>query len=203
MKIKVCGLREPDNLAAVAALGADMLGLIFHPASPRFVGDLPLSALPVGVRRVGVFVDADLDQVLLTVNRYGLDYVQLHGHESPGYCAAVHGFVPVIKAFRVDAAFDFDSTAAYTNCAELFLFDTKGAQPGGNGVRFDWSLLDGYMGEVGFLLSGGIQPGDAADIHALRHPQLIGIDLNSGFETAPGHKSIPALTDFIHQIRPQ
>ena len=200
LEIKVCGLRAPDNLQAVADLDVDMIGLIFHPDSPRFVSELSPSDLPVGVRRVGVFVDAPMDDVLLKVHRYGLDYVQLHGHESPGTCAALNGFIPVIKAFRVDAEFDFAVTDPYTTCVERFLFDTKGAQPGGNGQRFDWSLLDRYTGGVDFMLSGGIRPGDAADIAALAHPRLVGIDLNSGFEAAPALKSIPALSEFIQHI---
>lgn len=200
LEIKVCGLRAPDNLQAVADLDVDMIGLIFHPTSPRFVGELSPSDLPVGVKRVGVFVDAPMDDVLLKVHRYGLDYVQLHGYESPGTCAALSGFIPVIKAFRIDAEFDFAVTDAYATCVERFLFDTKGAQPGGNGLRFDWSLLDRYTGGVDFMLSGGIRPGDAADIAALAHPRLVGIDLNSRFEAAPALKSIPALSEFIQHI---
>lgn len=200
LHIKVCGLRQPENLREVADLGPDMIGLIFYPGSPRFVNGLAPSDLPAGVARVGVFVDAKMDDILLAVYRYGLDYVQLHGQESPGDCAALQGFIPVIKAFRVDADFDFSRTSAYTTCVDFFLFDTKGAQPGGNGVRFDWSILERYTGEVGFLLSGGIQPGDAEAITALQHPRLVGIDLNSGFEEAPGLKSIPALSEFIPQI---
>jgi phosphoribosylanthranilate isomerase len=200
LKIKVCGLREPDNLQAVAALRPDMIGLIFYPASPRFVGDLSPEDLPTGVQRVGVFVDAPLDDMLFAVHKYGLDYVQLHGQETPGVCAAMQGFLPVIKAFRVDEGFDFDSTAAYATCADLFLFDAQGAAPGGNGRRFDWTLLAGYNGTTDYLLSGGIRPVDAAAISALQAPHLLGIDLNSGFEELPGRKSIPALTDFIHQF---
>jgi phosphoribosylanthranilate isomerase len=204
MKIKVCGMKSPENIQGLARLEPDMVGLIFYPGSSRYVHDLDPESLPIlppGMKKVGVFVDADLETVLEKVEQFRLDFVQLHGDESPGFCAGVEGFLPVIKAFRVDEQFDFSSVKAYESVCEYFIFDAKGANYGGNGHKYAWELLDSYTGETPFFLSGGLGPNDAKAIQQFSHPQFAGIDLNSGFESAPGLKKLDFIEKFMQEIK--
>ena len=172
--IKVCGLRAADNVRAVAALpGVDLVGFIFHPASPRCVTDVPDVPLPDGVRRVGVFVDVPEEQIVATARRYGLHLVQLHGHESPDMCRRLTDRgLGVIKAFPATPEAVRNDTARYaTSDCRLFLFDTPTAAHGGSGRTFDWHVLQDYVGQTPFLLGGGLGP-DALD--ALSHPSPLG-----------------------------
>ena len=201
-------MREAANLWAIADLGPDFIGLIFYKKSPRYVGDVLdaqlLSSLPPGVRKVGVFVDAPLPELLATAARYDLDYVQLHGHESPAYCQEVKRYkLPIIKAFAVDEHFDFDTLAAYSPVCDYFLFDTKGARPGGNGTAFDWRVLAHYTGPTPFLLSGGLGPANAAELLAFHHPRLAGYDFNSQLEAAPGLKDVEATRQLLARLHNQ
>ena len=210
MKIKVCGLRDRANLAEIARLPVDLLGLIFYGDSPRNVDETTgaalgdLSELTTDQGLVGVFVNAEVSEILQKVAAYRLDYAQLHGNESADYCASLKQVWPslkVIKAFSVDADFDFDTTAAYERHVDYFLFDTKGAAHGGNGQQFDWSLLKKYQGFRQFFVSGGIGPDDAAAVRQLNFPQLAGIDVNSGFERAPGEKDVAQLAAFVRAVK--
>ena len=205
MQVKICGMREATNLRDIAGLGPDFVGFIFYPKSARFVADTldaeALQALPATVRKVGVFVDADLPTVLATAARYGLDYAQLHGHETPAYCQAAQAQgLRLIKAFSIGESFDFSTLAAYAPYCEFFLFDTKGAQPGGNGTAFDWGVLADYQGPTPFLLSGGLGPGNVAELRQFRHPQLVGYDFNSHLETAPALKDVAATRQLLHSL---
>ena len=148
---------------------------------------------------MGVFVDEDMEQVKRMVHEYALDIIQLHGHESPDYCQQLREW-KVIKAFNIATPSDLESTKPYEGIADYFLFDTKGKSVGGNGEKFDWSVLNNYEGKTPFLLSGGIGPDDAERINAFHHPQLAGIDLNSGFETSPTMKDPALLRTFLSQI---
>lgn len=214
--VKVCGMREPANIKAVAKLPVQYMGFIFYTHSKRFVGKTKLAdwlskngKVLEGIRRVGVFVNSELDAILNAVHDYQLDYVQLHGDESPEYCAELTGLwsfssvrsARLIRAFSVDDRFDFGDTAAFEPYAEQFIFDTKGAGYGGTGRQFDWSLLQQYHGTKPFLLSGGIQPDSAEAIRSMDHPQMMGVDINSGFETEPGVKDPQAITTFIQEFR--
>jgi phosphoribosylanthranilate isomerase len=205
MLIKVCGLRAPENVRAVARQAVDCVGFIFYERSPRFVGadwpGLPGDAVPASTRRIGVFVDAPVVSILETVGRYALDLVQLHGADAPADCAALARHVPVIKAFGVHEDFDFAITAPYAGLCRYFLFDTKTPAHGGSGVRFDWSVLGRYAGATPFLLSGGIGPDDADTVLALRHDALAGVDLNSRFEREPGLKDLEKLQTFLNRLR--
>jgi phosphoribosylanthranilate isomerase len=208
MKIKICGMREAANLLAVADFDPDFLGFIFYPKSARYVGDsldpIQVRSLPATIAKVGVFVDADLAEVKAINCAYTLDYVQLHGHETPEYCQQARAAgLHVIKAFAVGETFDFESLAAYEPSCDYFLFDTKGALPGGNGTAFDWQLLAGYPGTTPFLLSGGLGPANLAALLEFHHPQLAGFDFNSHLETAPGVKDVAAtgaLLQRLHQL---
>lgn len=205
LAVKVCGMRHPDNIAQVAALGPDMMGFIFWPGSKRCARGLDpaaVRALPGEITRVGVFVDAAPEEIAATVARYGLQMAQLHGDETPGECQALRqSGIRVAKAIGVAAQADIDRAMEYQDCADLLLFDTKSSARGGTGVAYDRSLLARYTGHVPFLMSGGIAPGDEHSILAMRHPRLLGVDLNSRFETAPGVKSIPPLLCFINNLR--
>ena len=193
--IKVCGMREADNIRAVEALGIDMMGFIFWPKSSRYVSQRP-DYLPKRVKRVGVFVDEDPEQVKRLADDYALDYIQLHGQESPSYIFQLRG-LHVIKAFNISIAEDLLQTQPYEGLVDFFLFDAKGKSVGGNGEKFNWDVLDAYQGATPFLLSGGIGPDDAERVNAFYHPKCIGIDLNSRFELSPGLKDVAKLKEFM------
>lgn len=200
MIIKVCGMRESDNIRAVEQLGIDWLGFIFWPDSSRYVA-APPAYLPQRAKRVGVFVDASRDEVLQHVADYQLDIIQLHGHESHDYVQALRTDVPlIIKAFNIATSSDLEKAKPYEGLVNYLLFDAKGKSVGGNGTQFDWSVLNAYHGQTPFLLSGGIGPDDAERVKAFRHPKCIGIDLNSRFETKPALKDIQKLTTFLTQL---
>ena len=197
--IKVCGMRDADNIRAVEALGIDWLGYIFWPKSSRYVAERP-AYLPTKAKRVGVFVDADPADVRQHVADYCLDIIQLHGHESPECVKSLHGLAKIIKAISVSTRADIALSKQYDGLVDYFLFDTKCKTVGGSGEHFDWSVLDAYDGETPFLLSGGIGPDDAERVLAFHHEKCVGIDLNSRFESEPGLKDIQKLKSFIEQL---
>ena len=198
MIVKVCGMRDAENIREVEALGIDLIGFIFWPKSSRYVSERP-AYLPTNCKRVGVFVDENIEVVKKIAQDYALDYIQLHGNETPDYCALLKGH-KLIKAFNIATAEDFEQTKPYEGLADYFLFDTKGKSVGGNGTKFDWTVLAAYNGTTPFILSGGIGPDDAARIRSFHHPQLAGIDLNSKFEDAPALKNIQKLKTFLEQL---
>ena len=198
MIVKVCGMRDAENIHEVEALGIDLIGFIFWPKSSRYVSERP-AYLPTNCKRVGVFVDENIEVVKKIAQDYALDYIQLHGNETPDYCALLKGH-KLIKAFNIATAEDFEQTKPYEGLVNYFLFDTKGKSVGGNGTKFDWSVLDDYHGTTPFILCGGIGPDDAARIRSFHHPQLAGIDLNSKFEDAPALKNIQKLKTFLEQL---
>ena len=200
--VKVCGMRDAENIREVEALGIDLMGFIFWPKSSRYVSERP-AYLPTNCKRVGVFVDEDIETVKRIAEDYALDYIQLHGHESPEYCAQLKG-LKLIKAFNIATTEDFKQTEPCTGIVDYFLFDTKGKSVGGNGEKFDWSVLSAYDGNKPFLLSGGIGPDDAevltSHFSPLTSKKCVGIDLNSRFEIAPGLKDINKLKDFLNAL---
>ena len=206
LKIKVCGMRDFQNIMDVAQTGIDFMGFIFYPKSKRYVGPDFDSMIPHWVSKpiktVGVFVDEDAKQLVHTARRYKLAYVQLHGNESPEYCQyAKSEGLRIIKAFGIDENFDFASLEAYLPYVDYFLFDTASAQHGGTGKKFNWAVLDKYALNKPFLLSGGIGPLDAQAILDYEHPMLKGIDINSRFETAPAQKDVQMLEAFNRVLR--
>lgn len=220
MIIKVCGMREAQNIDDVAALGVDLIGLIFYPRSRRYVSQLSTRAgiIPdkagegqntVPVKKVGVFVD-DMPQTILTrIVNYKLSYVQLHGNESPTMIenlkrTLIPDFVPeigIIKALSVQSEEDVKRWRQYDGLVDYFLFDTKCPTVGGSGKRFNWDLLKAYDGNIPFLLSGGIGLEDLDDIKAFSHPMLAGYDLNSKFEDAPALKNVEKIKAFIEAVK--
>ena len=202
MKLKVCGMREPENIKALSALTPDYMGFIFWAPSSRYVETTTIE-LPSAIKKTGVFVDASVDYIQSMVLQHKLQAVQLHGEETPQYCALVQDFgVEVIKAFSIKDSFDFGQLEPYETSCDFFLFDTKGELPGGNGYGFDWSLLTNYPSQKPFFLSGGIGLEHTPQIKALLNTDLPlhTIDVNSKFELAPALKNIDALTQFKNEL---
>ena len=199
-------MRTPQNVKALLEVGLDFMGFIFYEKSPRYVDDEAWEKVvevfdnQPDTKKVGVFVNPELETILARSKVLPLDYIQLHGQESPAFCQEVQaqGF-KVIKAFSVDSSFDFSQLKAYEKGCDYFLFDTKGKLPGGNGFQFDWSLLAEYREDVPFFLGGGINPNSVKRLLAFKHPKLFGIDGNSGFEISPGLKDIKAIQQFKTQ----
>ena len=197
--IKVCGMRDTENIRAVDQLPIDWMGFIFWPKSKRYVSEFP-DYMPINAKRVGVFVDEDIEQVRRIADDYALDIIQLHGSETPEYASQLREW-EIIKAFNIATAEDLEATKSYEGAVDYFLFDTKATLPGGSGQQFDWSILYAYKGETPFLLSGGIGPDDAERVRVFHHPKCLGIDLNSRFETAPGLKDVSKLREFIEKVK--
>ncbi|MDR2916672.1 MAG: phosphoribosylanthranilate isomerase [Tannerella sp.] len=205
MKIKVCGMRDPENIRHIEAFDVDFIGFVFYAKSPRYVlaDNDSVEAIRQCIKpKVGVFVNETLEQMLEKAELYQLSFLQLHGNETSDLCGELRqrGY-SVIKAFSVASVDDIRKTENYPGCCDYFLFDTKCAGYGGSGNCFDWSLLDAYNGNTPFLLSGGLSPDCVLEIKQLRHSGFAGIDLNSGFEISPAIKDTGKLKDFITEIR--
>jgi phosphoribosylanthranilate isomerase len=203
--IKVCGMKYPSNRQALEELPVDIFGFIFYLPSPRHVGDLSHEELKrlthTQKNKTGVFVNTPSYIVLEIARHFGLDHIQLHGHESPGFCRDIKASgLKVIKTFMVYDTFDFSEVTPFAEVSDFFLFDTKARLPGGTGHHFNWQILGNYQQQVPFFLSGGIAPDDAENIRLLSHPALYGIDLNSGFEDAPGLKNYEKLRFFLKKL---
>jgi phosphoribosylanthranilate isomerase len=205
MIIKVCGMRNNKNIQEVAQLKPTMMGFIFYPKSKRYVGEdfEPASVQTVmpEVQTVGVFVNEETDRVIALSRHYKLDFVQLHGNESPYMCEEIkEKGIKVLKAFGIHADFDWSILNPYIGACDYFLFDTSSKNYGGSGQKFDWNILHNYKLQYPFILSGGIGPEDADTIKKIKHPQLAGIDLNSCFEIEPGLKDTLKLQTFMKAL---
>ncbi|WP_439585874.1 phosphoribosylanthranilate isomerase [Dyadobacter bucti] len=207
MKIKVCGMRQQGNIEKLVALQPNFIGFIFYEKSPRYVGEeldeTYIRNIPKSIKKVGVFVNANPGYILDMVKKYDLQYAQLHGNEMPDLCRSIRQKgVNIIKAFSIDEKFNFAMLNNYKSFCDLFLFDTKGINPGGNGTAFDWKLLKKYDNEKPFLLSGGIGLENIEEIIALSKTlPIYGIDVNSMFETEPGVKDITRLEELFSLLR--
>ena len=201
MLIKICGMKYASNIEDVVKLKPHMLGFIFYKHSLRYVGedfdyDL-IDRIPGEISRVAVFVNESLDTLDEITAHCGFEYVQLHGDESPEYCRILEQQgLKVIKAFAVDSHFDFEQILPYAPHCRYFLFDTKGEKRGGNGIVFDWTMLERYNSSIPFILSGGLGVVNVRKANSLPYPQLAGLDINSSIEIHPGLKSV----EKIHQI---
>lgn len=201
MIVKVCGMRDAENIRQVEQTGADWMGFIDYERSPRYLAGIP-DYLPESISKVGVFVQASLPHIQERIAAWRLDFVQLHGQESPAFCRQLRQTgVKVIKAFSLRGPEDLQVTDDYLRDCDYFLFDTPCASYGGSGKTFDWALLTHYQGPVPFLLSGGLKPNSLTALSTFHHPRWIGIDLNSGFEQAPGLKDVHALSAFISAFK--
>ncbi len=205
LKVKVCGMKNPDNRETLESLPVDLFGFIFYPPSPRYVGgmaEIELFRLThTDKQKVAVFVNEEVEEVIRIARKYGFTHVQLHGHETPEKCQQIKnaGF-KVIKVFHIHPGFDFETTRPYSGAADCFLFERSAEGWGGSGLKFDWQMLSLYRLEVPFFLSGGITPGDTAAIAAISHPAFYGVDLNSGFEENPGVKNRQNTGEFMNKL---
>ncbi len=198
-------MREQENVSQVAELKPDWMGFIFDKNSPRYFlnakNKADLKNISPAIKTVGGFVNEDVNEIRKKVEQYQLKAVQLHGEEPPEFCQQIQqSGVSVIKAFRVNEYFDFTVTERYTPHVDYFLFDTKGRQPGGTGIRFNWQLLEGKRFAKPFLLSGGISSEYMEEIKSFHHPDFIGIDINSKFEISPGLKDVTLIRTFLKNI---
>ena len=197
-------MKYADNINQVAALQPDYIGFIFYQKSKRyFEGEIP--SIPKSIQKVGVFVDASVDFVKDKIKRYQLDVIQLHGNESPEFCKQFYNKgVKVIKVFSVGNTFNFEVLKPFESVVDYFLFDTKGAQKGGNGVSFDWTLLAQYPSEKPYFLSGGIGLESVNSLKEFKQSKLakncFALDVNSRFEDYAGMKNTDKLKEFKDNI---
>lgn len=204
---KICGMREPENIKRIEKLDVDWMGFIFWNNSKRNVTHIP-EYLPLTQKRVGVFVDPTIEFVLQITEGMQLDFIQLHGNETPFFCKKLSNIllkknkkVVIIKAFSISEEKDILSTQSYEEVCAYFLFDTKCSCTGGSGQSFDWTLLNQYKGSIPFLLSGGIGLHNVESLNHFTHPQWAGIDLNSQFEIIPAYKDADKLALFLSKFQ--
>jgi phosphoribosylanthranilate isomerase len=205
MKLKICGMKYPDNILEVGSLLPDYMGFIFWEKSARyFDGTMP--DLPKSIKKVGVFVNESTDIILEKAKKYDLKAIQLHGQESVAFCSdlksKIHASIEIIKVFSVADDFDFEVLKAFETVCDYFLFDTKGKLPGGNGTTFDWKVLAKYPSEKPFFLSGGIGLEEIKSIQEISKTNLpiYAIDINSKFEIESGLKNIELLKLMVERF---
>jgi len=206
MKLKICGMKYPENIVEVGSLLPDYMGFIFWKKSARyFEGEIP--CLPKSITKVGVFVNASSEEILDEIKKYDLQAVQLHGNESAEFCTAlkntVSNGIKIIKVFSILDTFDFAALKPFENGCDFFLFDTKGKLPGGNGTAFDWKVLENYPSNKPFFLSGGIAMAEIEAIIEISKTDLplYAIDVNSKFEIEPGFKNVELLSSFKNKLK--
>lgn len=194
-----------ENIKSIADLKPDYMGFIFYEASKRnFEGIIP--ELPKSIKKTGVFVNEHLEIVVSLVEEYQIEVVQLHGDENPDYIDQLKNYLPeieIIKVFGVKDDFDFDQLNSYLDLVDFFLFDTKGKERGGNGIKFNWEVLRKYAFDKPFFLSGGISAHDFDEIARIKETglPLYALDINSKFEKEPGQKNVSEVKHFHEKIR--
>lgn len=209
MNIKVCGITQLSQLQELDAVGIDFVGLNFYKESPRYVvGKISAGDIKDGdfdIRKVGVFVNENINKVMKVVEDYALDIVQLHGDETPEYCKQLSDDVEVIKTFRVNG--EMKSVEGlikkYDDACDYYLFDTGGQREalGGTGIQFDWEVLRNSRIEKPFFLAGGIGLTDVVKVKTFDHPDLFAVDINSRFEVSPGIKDLDLVKMFTQVLR--
>ncbi len=206
IKLKVCGMRDPQNIQDLGTVQPDFVGFIFYPKSPRYVGEewdeSIVKSIPSSIKKIGVFVNESVEKINLLASKYQLDGIQLHGSETPEICQTIKDKnLLVLKAFSVDESFDFESIKKYEPFCDYFLFDTKTPQHGGSGVKFDWKKLYEYTSSIPFFLSGGVMEEDVNEIKSLNIKGLYSVDINSKFEIEPALKDIKVVERFAQKLR--
>ena len=208
MNTKVCGITQLKQLQQLDGLDIDFAGLIFYKDSPRYVGDKiakeDLKNSDFDLKKVGVFVNSNYDEIMQVVEDYGLDVVQLHGDETPDLCEELSEDVEVIKAFKVkDSKVSIDEMVAdYDEVCDYYLFDTASSEvEGGTGKQFDWKVLSKAKIEKPFFLSGGIGVDDVAKVKAFKHPDYYAVDINSKVEKEPGVKDMGLVLQFRQGLK--
>ena len=209
MNIKVCGVNSLKQLQQLDGLDIDFAGINFYPADSRFIGDkinaADLKSADLDIKIVGVFVNAEFDEIMKQVEIYNLDLVQLHGDESPFLCEKISGEIEVIKTFRIDdkSTKSVDSLIAdYDEVCDYYLFDTLSDKGFGPTItKFDWKKVVNSKIEKPFFLSGGIQVSDSQELKAFKHPDFFGIDVNALFEKEAGVKDMALVLQFKHGLK--
>lgn len=208
MRVKVCGMMQPEQVAELETIGATFAGFIFYPKSPRYIFK-QMSLLQLkkikNINKVGVFVNAPVEEVLHMVDECGLHMVQLHGDESPRYCERISDYISVVKAFRLSENDSIEwMIKSYMDVCDMFMFDTMGAGYGGTGKKFDWNQLKNITIGKPYFLSGGIQPDDVEKLKEFsKEPSskaLFAVDINSKFEVSPGVKDMQKVKTFIKEL---
>lgn len=210
IKLKICGMKIPENIQEIGDLEPDFLGFIFYKNSVRNYTDDTIISISEAIKKVGIFVNEKQSNIIKIINKYHLDYIQLHGNETESYCLELinqlnHNQLntKIIKSFSVDNTFNFQTLNVY-QIVDYFLFDTKGKLPGGNGTKFNWQILEKYNLEKPYFLSGGIGLEDIYSIQEfLKTPaskQCFALDVNSKFEMEAGLKNKEKLLEFKTQI---
>ena len=204
MKIKICGLKYPYNIYEVATLQPDMMGFIFYDGSKRRIEGLP-DLDYISAQKVGVFVNASIKDIINYTDHYDLDYIQLHGDETPDFVEKLKVVLPykvgLIKAFRVNEQFDFSTTKEFAHYCDYFLFDASGDGYGGHGKAFNWEKLKDYQGKTPFFLAGGLSLENLDAALSLNVEQLAGLDFNSKLEIEPGVKDTKKVERIINKIK--
>jgi phosphoribosylanthranilate isomerase len=194
MKLKICGMKYPDNILEVGALLPDYMGFIFWEKSARYFDGI-IPELPKSIRKAGVFVNGTVEEIVKKIKKYDLQAVQLHGNESVAFCSNlknnIDSTIEIIKVFSVNDNFNFEVLKPFEEVSDYFLFDTKGKLPGGNGTTFDWKVLEKYPSTKPFFLSGGIGIEELEAVKQIVKTNLpvYAIDINSKFEIEPGLKN--------------
>jgi phosphoribosylanthranilate isomerase len=208
MRVKVCGITQVEQLSILPEIGAAFAGLIFYPKSPRYVlRHMTTSQIKkeANTNKVGVFVNASIEEVLQMVDECRLHMVQLHGDESPRYCEKLADYISVIRAFRISETDNINwRIKEYSNVCDMYMFDTEGAGYGGTGKKLNWEKLQDVVVGKPYFLSGGIEPTDVEKLKEFltrsESKALFAIDINSKFETLPGIKDIELIKNFTDQL---
>lgn len=202
LTIKVCGMKKISNILEIATLSPNYIGFIFYNSSRRFVGNNFILPKLKKCKKVGIFVNDIITNIVNKTIINNLDFVQLHGNESPKYCYDImKKGIKIIKAFGINEKFNFNKLTSFKDICSYFLFDNKTIDYGGSGKKFNWNKINEYNIEIPFFLSGGISINDIEKILSFSHPNFFGIDINSHFETSPGIKDFNNIKKFIQKIR--
>lgn len=202
LKIKVCGTRETENIKDITTLPIDYIGFIFYGKSARYVDSVINVAIPSTIKKVGVFVNASLDEIKERIDSHSLNVIQLHGDESPDFCLQLKQLGhTVIKAFGIDDDFEWSSIEKYVDTVDYFLFDTKSKAYGGTGLVFNWKKLEENPYNKPYFLSGGISIDNIEEAATFKDNRLYGLDINSKFEISPALKNIDLLKQALKIIK--
>lgn len=202
MKLKICGMKYNDNISLISKLNPDYIGFIFYNKSKRFLDDEPIPEVNKNIKKVGVFVDPDIEYLNFIIKKYNLDLVQLHGNETSDFISQIRD-VKIIKAFSINKNFNFNIIENYMTC-DYFLFDTKGKLPGGNGISFDWKILTNYKFTKPYFLSGGIGLHNIKELKDFFSSTIskhcFAVDINSHFEIEYAKKDYQLIKNFKNEL---
>jgi len=202
MKLKICGMKYNDNISLISKLNPDYIGFIFYNKSKRFFDNEPIPRVNKNIKKVGVFVDPEIEYLNFIIKKYNLDMVQLHGNEKPDFISQIQD-VKIIKAFSIDKNFNFNSIENYMKC-DYFLFDTKGKLPGGNGISFEWKILTNYKFNKPYFLSGGIGLHNIKELKNFFSSTIskycFAVDINSHFEIEYAKKDYELIKNFKNEL---